>query len=208
MHNGMVRMEGEKMAKSVGNIRLLHGALDEFGRDALVMYFSGGHYRQPLAFSAERLAEASARVDRLREAARRVTPGSASPADLEPLRDRFLDALADDFNTPRALAALFDWVREANRREEPVGDEHLVEMLTLLGLETLIGGDPEGLAPDADALDLLERARARARGTRLRDRRSAPGRARRARLGGPRRPRRTRARPLGSMTDPTTPPSG
>jgi cysteinyl-tRNA synthetase len=58
MHNGMVQQEGEKMAKSVGNIFLLHAALDEYGRDAVVMYLLSGHYRQPLAFSAERLEEA------------------------------------------------------------------------------------------------------------------------------------------------------
>ncbi len=71
MHNGMVRMGDEKMAKSVGNIRLLHGALDEHGRDALVMYFAGGHYRQPIAFSAEALTEAGAGG---RAGARAVSP--------------------------------------------------------------------------------------------------------------------------------------
>ena len=58
MHNGMVRTEGEKMAKSVGNIFLLHAALDEYGPEALKMYFAAGHWRQPLAFSAEALEDA------------------------------------------------------------------------------------------------------------------------------------------------------
>ena len=60
MHNGMVRFGEEKMAKSVGNITLLADALDEHGRDALIMYFLGGHYRQPLAFSDELLEQARA----------------------------------------------------------------------------------------------------------------------------------------------------
>jgi cysteinyl-tRNA synthetase len=55
MHNGMIQTEGEKMAKSVGNIFLLHTALDEYGPDAVVMYLLSGHYRQPLQFSGERL---------------------------------------------------------------------------------------------------------------------------------------------------------
>ena len=76
MHNGMVQMGTEKMAKSVGNIRLLHEALEEFGRDALVMYFAGGHYRQPLAFSAEALEEAGRAVERLRELCRRLDPAA------------------------------------------------------------------------------------------------------------------------------------
>ncbi len=69
VHNGMVRLETEKMAKSVGNIFLLHEALAAYGRDALMMYFCGGHYRQPIEFDAERLEEARARVARIREAA-------------------------------------------------------------------------------------------------------------------------------------------
>src|SRR5439155_26988235 len=58
MHNGMVQFGEEKMAKSVGNVRLLSDALDEFGRDALVMYFLSGHYRSPLAFSERALEQA------------------------------------------------------------------------------------------------------------------------------------------------------
>ena len=64
MHNGMVRLDGEKMAKSVGNIFLLHEALDAHGRDALIVYFCGGHYRQPIAYSEERLEEAARSVER------------------------------------------------------------------------------------------------------------------------------------------------
>jgi cysteinyl-tRNA synthetase len=159
VHNGMVQMGEEKMAKSVGNIRLLHVALEQFGRDALVMYFLDGHYRQPLAFSEELLEEAGARVQRVREAARRLVPGD-SPDDLVGLRDRFFAALAEDFGTPAALGALFEWVREANKREG-VGDSHLREMLGVLGLENLL----ETPAPevDAEARELLEqRERARA----------------------------------------------
>jgi cysteinyl-tRNA synthetase len=158
MHNGMVRLEGEKMAKSVGNIFGLREALDAYGRDALVMFFCGGHYRQPLAFSGERLQEAGARVARVREAGRGLSPGD-SPAELGPLRERFFAALAADFNTPAALAALFDWVREANRRGEPTGDAHLREMLDVLGLANLLE-EPGVLEPDDAARALLERREA------------------------------------------------
>jgi cysteinyl-tRNA synthetase len=156
VHNGMVQLGDEKMAKSVGNIWPLAGALDEFGRDALVMYFTGGHYRQPLAFSLEALADAERRVQRIREAARRLTPGP-SPEDLAPLRERFFDALAEDFNTPAALDALFRWVREANKREG-VGDADLREMLDVLGLANLLEERSEG--PDEEARQLLDRREA------------------------------------------------
>src|SRR5207302_7471945 len=114
VHNGMVRLDKTKMAKSVGNIFVLRDALDTYGRDALIMYFCGGHYRHPIEFDADRLEEARTRVQRVREAARGLVAGP-SPDWSGPLRDEFFDALAADFNTPAALAAVFKWVREANR---------------------------------------------------------------------------------------------
>jgi cysteinyl-tRNA synthetase len=157
MHNGMVQAEGEKMAKSVGNIFLLHDALDEFGRDAVVMYLIGGHYRQPLAFSADRLEEASRRVARIREAGRRIGPG-ASPPDMAQLRERCFDALADDFNSAEALGFVFEWIREANRRQVAVGGDDLRAMLAVLGLDNLL--DEAGPAPPAEVVDLAGRRRA------------------------------------------------
>ena len=74
MHNGMLELGG-KMSKSVGNIRGLADVLDEFGRDALVMFFNEAHYRQPLAFTPEKLADAARRVEGIRNAGRRLVPG-------------------------------------------------------------------------------------------------------------------------------------
>jgi cysteinyl-tRNA synthetase len=178
MHNGMLQLRGEKMAKSVGNVTPLHQALDEVGRDALVLLFCSAHYRQPLAYSDETLEQAQAGIRRLREAGRTLTPG-ASPADLAPQRDAFLDALADDFNTAQALGHLWTWVREANRRGG-VGDQHLREMLGILALEHLLDAD-DGDGPDERALALLaERQAARAakdwaRADELRDALAAAG---------------------------------
>jgi len=160
MHNGMVRLQSEKMAKSVGNVFVLHDALATYGRDALLMYFCGGHYHQPIEFDDERMAEARARVGRIREAARGLLSG-ASPAWSAPFRERFFAALANDFNTPRALAAVFEWVREANRGEAgTVGDADLREMLRVLGLENLLA--PDATQAPADVLELRD-ARERAR---------------------------------------------
>jgi cysteinyl-tRNA synthetase len=165
MHNGMVRMGDEKMAKSVGNIRLLHGAIDEHGRDALVMYFVGGHYRQPIAFSAEALIEAGRAVERVRELCRRLDADAPDPEGIDGYVERFFDALADDFNTAAARAILFEWVAEANRRldtGERLGVGRLGEMLHAFGLENLLAGDDdEALDPEAERL-LEERQAARA----------------------------------------------
>ena len=160
MHNGMVRLDKAKMAKSVGNIFVLHDALATYGRDALIMYFCGGHYRQPVEFDDQRLEEASARVKRIREAARKLISGP-SPDWSSPLREGFFDALAYDFNTPRALAEVFDWVREANASDSSVGDADLREMLGVLGLENLLEAEKADAPPEAVGLsEARERARA------------------------------------------------
>jgi cysteinyl-tRNA synthetase len=156
MHNGMIQFTGEKMAKSVGNIALLHEVVERYGRDAVVMYLLGGHYRQPLAFSPAELEDADRRIQRIRDALRRLEPGAPSPPDMRSYAEGFFAALADDFNTPKALACLFEWVREANRRGEAVGDGDLREMLAVLGLENLqsltADGDVEAIDPEAVAL--------------------------------------------------------
>jgi cysteinyl-tRNA synthetase len=155
MHNGMIQLTGEKMAKSAGNIALLHEVVGQYGPHAVVMYLIGGHYRQPLAFSSSELEDASRRVHRIRDALRRLEPGP-SPSDMAPHAEAFFDALAEDFNTPKALACMFEWIREANRRGESVGDAHLREMLATIGLQGLealtAGGDVETIDPEALAL--------------------------------------------------------
>ena len=163
VHNGMVRLEEAKMAKSVGNIFLLHQALDLYGRDSLLIYFCAGHYRQPIEFDDQRLTEATAAAQRIREAARRLRPGP-SPDWSAPLRERFFASLAEDFNTPAALAAAFDWVRESNRSAEPVGDADIREMLGVLALENLLAVEAAA-APD----EVMELSKARERAREARD---------------------------------------
>ena len=147
VHNGMIQATGEKMAKSVGNIALLHEVIEGYGADAVVMYLIGGHYRQPLAFSVAALEQAQANVSRIREVGRRLMAG-ASPVELDGLRDRFFDALARDFNTAEALAVLNEWMREATGSAYgQAGDAHLREMLGVLGLDGLLA--PAAQAPEA-----------------------------------------------------------
>jgi len=179
MHNGMLQLGGEKMAKSVGNIESLHDAIETWGRDAIVLLFVSSHYRQPMQYSEETLTAARTGVRRLREAARLLTPGP-SPEDMAPLRDRFFAALADDFRTPEALAAVWDWVRESNRRGG-VGSDDLREMLSVLGLDNLLDAEGADGGPDAGAQELLERreqaraARDWAEADRIRDELAAQG---------------------------------
>ena len=157
MHSGLLLMGAEKMAKSVGNVALLHDVVERWGRDVVVWFFCTGHYRRPLSFDDEALEACRARVARIRDQARRLADGP-SPADMAPYRERFLDALADDFNTPQALAELGGWLSEANRRldtGEPVGSEHLRSMLDVLHLANLLDAPAEA-GPAADDLALLD----------------------------------------------------
>ena len=161
MHNGMVRIADEKMSKSVGNIFQLGEALDRFGAATVVAYLVSGHYRQPLEFSEGALEEAAARVERIRNFLRAADAGGEPDPLVVERSDEFLAALCDDFNTPRALAALFELIAEGNRRELPGARDALAEMLPLVGLESLLTEREEGPDDEADGL-LAEREEARA----------------------------------------------
>jgi cysteinyl-tRNA synthetase len=169
MHNGMVEFGEEKMAKSVGNITLLSESLDQFGRDAVIMYFLSGHYRQPLAFSEAVLEQAERSVERVRNFCRLLSrsedAAGGRPDDfVNERRKAFFDALRDDFNTPEALASLFELIAEGNRRLEgggklPGGAEAVAEMLRVIGLESLLVPE-EPVDEDASRLaDQREEAR-------------------------------------------------
>ncbi len=159
MHNGMVQIDEAKMSKSEGNIFQLSEALDRYGPEAVVAYLASGHYRQPLAFSDEALQEAGARVEGIRNYLRDAPAGDPG-SFLSEKREAFLGALAADFNTPRAFAAVAEIVAEGNRRELPGARDALAELLPLLGLGSLLGDEEQA---DAEAERLLaERQQARA----------------------------------------------
>jgi cysteinyl-tRNA synthetase len=163
MHNGMVETDAAKMSKSDGNIFQLKEALDRYGREAVVTYLISGHYRQPLAFGPAEMDQAVARVERLRNFFRdhpvggapgegpseQQRGGSARPSPGARV-EAFREALGDDFNTPRAMAEVFELVAEANREERPGASEAVQQMLELLGLGSLAevetGGDDEAAA--------------------------------------------------------------
>jgi cysteinyl-tRNA synthetase len=187
MHNGMIETDAAKMSKSEGNIFQLSEALDRYGPEAVVAYLISGHYRQPLAFGAEQMEQAVAQVGRLRNffrehggglgaggasgegSAEQERGGSADPSpdalrDPAARREAFREALADDFNTPRALAEVFELVGDVNRDQvAPAGAVPVLsEMLELVGLGTLTQPD-QGAEADPAAQSLLEeRERARA----------------------------------------------
>jgi cysteinyl-tRNA synthetase len=141
MHNGMLRLAGEKMSKSLGNIVALREALDEWGRETVLVYFLGGHWRKPIDYSDEVLGQARAQAESFRNVFRGK---SEAVGDWETLAA----ALDDDFNTPEALAAMHGW------RDH----ELLRRGLEVFGLESLAKAEK----PPAE-IELLAQARAEAR---------------------------------------------
>ncbi|HEY8809625.1 MAG TPA: cysteine--tRNA ligase [Solirubrobacterales bacterium] len=177
MHNGMVETDAEKMSKSEGNIFQLSEALDRYGREAVVAYLVSGHYRQPLAFGEDQMEQAVAQVERLKNFFREhpvgdrpgresgETPseqqlGGSAGVSPDSRVEAFRKALADDFNTPRATAEVFELVGEANREVVPGAPEAVRAMLELVGLESLASAE-EGAGDEAEEL-LAEREEARA----------------------------------------------
>jgi cysteinyl-tRNA synthetase len=163
MHNGMIELAEEKMAKSEGNVFQLSAALDAFGAETVVAYLISGHYRQPLAFSEEAFEEAAARLERVRNFLREDEETGGDDGFASERLDAFLDALADDFNTPKALAEMFELIGEGNRRAVAGAGAVLEEMLALLGLESVAAEEEEAADPEAERL-LADREKARADG--------------------------------------------
>jgi cysteinyl-tRNA synthetase len=103
-HNGLLRFTGAKMSKSEGNVVTLRDAIEEWGREAILVFFLTGHWSKPIDFSDETLAAAASRVDGFREVFRAPSEPAAAGE-----WGRFEAALEDDFNTPDALAVMHGW---------------------------------------------------------------------------------------------------
>jgi len=141
LHNGLVQLGEDKMSKSLGNLITIKQALEKYSPDAIRIFVLSSHYRSPLSYSEEALEAAERGTDRLRQAAQ----GEAKEAkvgggvDVDPYRQRFIEAMDDDFNTAQALATLFDLARDINRTSEEgysvvPAQKVLLELADILGL--------------------------------------------------------------------------
>jgi cysteinyl-tRNA synthetase len=189
MHAGMLRFSGEKMSKSLGNIVSLADALDRWGPGPLRFFFVNAQYRSPLEFDAEKsLAEATEAYRRLRQPLDRIEavlardgaerPGSDAPPGLADeasvLVERLDQALADDFDTRGAVAALFGWTRRLSEVGDGLGSlsgEALEQLRApydwareVLGLFEEAAAATSGAWGGLVELVIAARARARARG--------------------------------------------
>ncbi len=119
MHNGLLQLGAEKMSKSLGNLITIRDFLKKNSADALRIFVLSSYYRTPLTYTNESIDAAQAGADRLmRVANKEVTTGKGKALNAKPYYERFIEAMDDDFNTPQAIAALFDLARDINRAEE------------------------------------------------------------------------------------------
>ena len=173
LHNGMVNLGREKMSKSLGNTLTIRDLVARHDPAVLRLFLLGTHYRSPLEWAEERVIDSARALERLwrpiDDAAKHETAGplapvdSAVPAELVCFRQRFIDAMDDDFNTPEALAALFDLSRALRAEGLPPGAvvsgaRELRELAGVLGLH-----GPRRAELDQARLERLIDERAQAR---------------------------------------------
>jgi cysteinyl-tRNA synthetase len=128
MHNGFVRVDEEKMSKSLGNFFTIREILKQFDAEAVRFFILRAHYRSPLNYSDRNLEDARQALARLYTALKGVPAGSSAVNWSEPRAQRFREAMDDDFGTPEAVAVLFELAAEVNR-----GRAELAPQLRALG---------------------------------------------------------------------------
>ena len=133
MHNGFVRVDNEKMSKSLGNFFTIREVLKQYDAEVVRFFILRAHYRSPLNYSDAHLDDAKLALTRLYTALRDV-PANANIANDSPYYQRFMEAMQDDFNTPEAIAVLFDLANQLNKTKSPVLAGELKAMAGILGL--------------------------------------------------------------------------
>ena len=142
MHNGLFQLGEEKMSKSLGNIVGIKQVLEKHSADGFRLFVLGSHYCNPLTLSDEAIEAAEHGVERLTQALHSesaIVNPALEKVDARLARQRFIEVMDDDFNTPQALAILFDLARDINRAGESGADageacHALKELAGVLGL--------------------------------------------------------------------------
>ncbi len=173
MHNGFVRVDDEKMSKSLGNFFTIRDVLKEYAPEVVRFFILRAHYRSPLNYSDAHLVDARHALSRLYTALRNVPPAAAAEVDwAAPMAARFKLAMDDDFNTAEAIAVLFDLANEVNRSQSAEAAAQLKalgDVLGLLGQAPLAflqggveaGGDDESAAIEARIAARIEAKKAK-----------------------------------------------
>jgi len=134
MHNGFVRVDDEKMSKSLGNFSTIRDITKRFDPEVVRFFVVRSHYRSPLNYSDQHLEDARQSLARLYTSVKGAPIDAGIPDWDEPCAKRFRAAMDDDFNTPEAVAALFDLANEANRYDSVDLRRQLRALAAVLGL--------------------------------------------------------------------------
>ncbi len=134
MHNGFVRVDNEKMSKSLGNFFTVREVLKQFDPEVVRFFIIRAHYRSPLNYSDQHLNDAKVGLTRLYTALKDFESSALPPDWQHPDAQRFAQAMNDDFNTPEALAVLFELANELNRSKDPSTANRLKSLANVLGL--------------------------------------------------------------------------
>jgi len=134
MHNGFVNVDKEKMSKSLGNFFTIREVLKKYDAEVVRFFILRAHYRTPLNYSDVHLDDAKQSLDRLYIALKNVPVEAAAVEWNEPHAQRFKAAMDDDFNSPEAMAVLFDLVNKVNRDKSAEAARQLKALGGVLGL--------------------------------------------------------------------------
>jgi cysteinyl-tRNA synthetase len=134
IHNGFVRVDNEKMSKSLGNFFTIREVLQKFDAEVVRFFILRAHYRSPLNYSDVHIDDARGALTRLYNALDGVAGDGAELDWNEAHAQRFAEAMDDDFNTPIAVAVLFDLASEINRSQSPEAVRQLKGLAGVLGL--------------------------------------------------------------------------
>ena len=168
MHNGFVRVDDEKMSKSLGNFFTIREVLKQYDAEVLRFFILRAHYRSPLNYSDQHLDDAKQALTRLYTALRGADAPDTVVDWSSPYAVRFKSAMDDDFNTPEAVAVLFDLANEVNRSRDLHAAAQLKALAGILGLlqrapETFLQGGGTTDGPDTQAIEQQIAARTAAK---------------------------------------------
>jgi cysteinyl-tRNA synthetase len=158
MHNGFVRVDDEKMSKSLGNFFTIREVLARYEPEVVRFFILRAHYRSPLNYSDKHLDEAKSGLTRLYTALKAVPTAAGAIDWSDPHAARFRAAMDDDFNTPEAIAVLFELANEANKPGGVAAGQRLRLLGSVLGLLGRASEDfLKGTLPDGWTVERIER---------------------------------------------------
>lgn len=183
IHHGLLTINGQKMSKSLGNFVTISDFISKYkNSDLLKLFFLSAHYSHPIDYTVEKIEEAKKALERIMILLEKIESKSAgapvnrasghNPKELDEIRDKFIKAMDDDFNTPQAIAAIFDLINLANKNIDNSNfisnaKSLLLELSDIFGLE--LHESMESSSSSSSAFDdikilIIKRSEARKRG--------------------------------------------